>query len=156
MKHRLTIIFALLFALFLVACGGAAPEPAPDPAEEPAAEEVMEEEAMEEEMAEEEAMEEEVAPSIAEIAVADGNFTTLVAALDAAGLVETLSGEGAFTVFAPTDDALIFFGDRPPEWVIGVAQELSARPVSSTRDLIEHSVEAGLIELGERAVGLLA
>jgi uncharacterized surface protein with fasciclin (FAS1) repeats len=43
--------------------------------------------------------------SIAEIAVEDGNFTTLVAALDAAGLVETLSGEGEFTVFAPTDDA---------------------------------------------------
>jgi uncharacterized surface protein with fasciclin (FAS1) repeats len=34
-----------------------------------------------------------------------GNFTTLVAAIDAAGLRETLSGEGPFTVFAPTDDA---------------------------------------------------
>jgi transforming growth factor-beta-induced protein len=44
-------------------------------------------------------------PSIAEIAAADGRFTTLVTALDAAGLVETLSGEGSFTVFAPTDDA---------------------------------------------------
>ena len=43
--------------------------------------------------------------TIAEIAVADGNFTTLVAALDAAGLVETFAGEGDFTVFAPTDEA---------------------------------------------------
>lgn len=43
--------------------------------------------------------------SIAEIATADGRFNTLVAALGAAGLAETLSGEGSFTVFAPTDDA---------------------------------------------------
>ena len=43
--------------------------------------------------------------SIVEIAVADGRFTTLVAALQAADLVETLQGEGPFTVFAPTDDA---------------------------------------------------
>jgi transforming growth factor-beta-induced protein len=43
--------------------------------------------------------------TIVDIAVADGRFKTLVAALGAAGLVETLSGEGPFTVFAPTDDA---------------------------------------------------
>ncbi|NPV65730.1 MAG: fasciclin domain-containing protein [Anaerolineae bacterium] len=43
--------------------------------------------------------------TIVEIAVADGRFTTLVAAVQAAGLVDALSGEGPFTVFAPTDDA---------------------------------------------------
>ena len=43
--------------------------------------------------------------TIVDIAVADGRFTTLVAAVQAAGLAETLSGEGPFTVFAPTDDA---------------------------------------------------
>ena len=43
--------------------------------------------------------------TIVDIAVADGRFTTLVAAVQAAGLVETLQGEGPFTVFAPTDDA---------------------------------------------------
>lgn len=43
--------------------------------------------------------------TIVDIAVADGRFTTLVTALQAADLVETLSGEGPFTVFAPTDDA---------------------------------------------------
>ncbi len=43
--------------------------------------------------------------TIVDVAVADGRFTTLVAAVEAAGLVETLSGEGPFTVFAPTDDA---------------------------------------------------
>ncbi len=42
---------------------------------------------------------------IVDIAVADGRFTTLVAAVQAAGLVDTLKGEGPFTVFAPTDEA---------------------------------------------------
>ena len=38
-------------------------------------------------------------------AVGSGQFPTLVAALEAAGLVETLQGDGPFTVFAPTEDA---------------------------------------------------
>jgi uncharacterized surface protein with fasciclin (FAS1) repeats len=42
---------------------------------------------------------------IVDTAVAAGSFTTLAAALEAAGLVETLKGEGPFTVFAPTDAA---------------------------------------------------
>ncbi|MCC5862064.1 MAG: fasciclin domain-containing protein [Gammaproteobacteria bacterium] len=42
---------------------------------------------------------------IVETAVAAGAFETLVAAVQAAGLVETLQGEGPFTVFAPTDEA---------------------------------------------------
>lgn len=42
---------------------------------------------------------------IVDTAVADGRFTTLVAAVTAAGLVDTLKGEGPFTVFAPTDNA---------------------------------------------------
>ena len=42
---------------------------------------------------------------IVDTAVAAGTFTTLVAAVEAAGLVETLKGEGPFTVFAPTDEA---------------------------------------------------
>jgi len=43
--------------------------------------------------------------NIVETAVSAGNFTTLVAAVQAAGLVDTLSGPGPFTVFAPTDEA---------------------------------------------------
>ena len=43
--------------------------------------------------------------TIVDVAVGAGNFTTLVAAVTAAELVETLSGEGPFTVFAPTDEA---------------------------------------------------
>lgn len=43
--------------------------------------------------------------NIVDTAVAAGNFKTLTAALTAAGLVETVSGAGPFTVFAPTDAA---------------------------------------------------
>ncbi|WP_376694709.1 fasciclin domain-containing protein [Wenzhouxiangella sp. EGI_FJ10305] len=43
--------------------------------------------------------------NIVETAVAAGQFDTLVTAIKEAGLVETLSGEGPFTVFAPTDEA---------------------------------------------------
>ncbi len=42
---------------------------------------------------------------IVDTAVAAGSFSTLVAAVQAAGLVDTLKGEGPFTVFAPTDEA---------------------------------------------------
>lgn len=42
---------------------------------------------------------------IVDTAVTAGSFNTLVAALEAADLVETLRGEGPFTVFAPTDEA---------------------------------------------------
>lgn len=42
---------------------------------------------------------------IVDIALQSGNFTTLVRALQEAGLVEALKGPGPFTVFAPTDDA---------------------------------------------------
>ena len=44
-------------------------------------------------------------PTIVEVAVGNPDFSTLVAAVKAAGLVETLSGEGPFTVFAPTNAA---------------------------------------------------
>ncbi|MEQ8315559.1 MAG: fasciclin domain-containing protein [Gammaproteobacteria bacterium] len=45
------------------------------------------------------------AQDIVDTAVSAGQFNTLVAAVQAAGLVETLKGEGPFTVFAPTDEA---------------------------------------------------
>lgn len=49
--------------------------------------------------------------TIVDVAAGAGTFTTLVAAVKAAGLVDTLSGKGPFTVFAPTDDA---FAKLPP------------------------------------------
>ena len=54
---------------------------------------------------------------IVDTAVSAGSFQTLVAAVQAAGLVETLKGEGPFTVFAPTDEA---FGKLPA----GTVEEL--------------------------------
>ncbi|HLK68439.1 MAG TPA: fasciclin domain-containing protein [Bryobacteraceae bacterium] len=51
------------------------------------------------------------AQDIVGTAVAAGSFKTLVAALQAAGLVDTLKGAGPFTVFAPTDEA---FAKLPP------------------------------------------
>jgi uncharacterized surface protein with fasciclin (FAS1) repeats len=60
-------------------------------------------------------------PNIVEVAVADGRFTTLVAAVTAAQLVDTLSGPGPFTVFAPTDDA---FAALPEGTVEGLLKDI--------------------------------
>lgn len=89
-------------ALTLSGCAAAEEEAAPE------VEEVVEEPTeMEEPM--EETMEEPAEPegpgTIVDVAVGAGSFTTLVAAVEAAGLVETLQGDGPFTVFAPTDEA---------------------------------------------------
>jgi len=50
-------------------------------------------------------------PTIVEIAAGNPDFSTLVAALQAADLVDALSGDGPFTVFAPTNEA---FTQLPP------------------------------------------
>ena len=50
-------------------------------------------------------------PNIVETAIAAGSFNTLVAAVQATGLDATLSGEGPFTVFAPTDAAFALLGE---------------------------------------------
>ena len=55
------------------------------------------------------------AKDIVDTAVAAGSFSTLVAAVEAAGLVETLKSEGPFTVFAPTDDAFAALPEGPVE-----------------------------------------
>ncbi|MEQ9811141.1 MAG: fasciclin domain-containing protein [Azospirillaceae bacterium] len=54
---------------------------------------------------------------IVDTAIAAGDFDTLVTAVQAAGLVETLKGDGPFTVFAPTDAA---FAALPPEMLNGL------------------------------------
>jgi transforming growth factor-beta-induced protein len=60
-------------------------------------------------------------PDIVDIAVQDGRFETLVAAVKAADLVGTLKSEGPFTVFAPTDDA---FGKLPEGTVDALLQDI--------------------------------
>jgi uncharacterized surface protein with fasciclin (FAS1) repeats len=84
--------------------------------------------------------------SIAEIAVEDGRFTTLVAALEAAGLVETLSGEGEFTVFAPVDDAFAAL----PE---GTVESLLQDPQGALSNVLLYHVVDGTVKADD-VVGL--
>jgi len=72
-------------------------------------------------------------PTIVDIAVQTEGFSTLVAAVKAAGLVEVLQSDGPFTVFAPTDDA---FAKLPP----GTIQTLVQNPPQLGRILKYHVV----------------
>jgi len=67
--------------------------------------------------------------TVVDVAVASGSFPTLVAAVQAAGLVETLSGDGPFTVLAPTEDAfadLLAMLGMPAEAVLGNVELLTS------------------------------
>ena len=66
------------------------------------------------------------AGTIAEIAAEAGTFTTLTAALDAAGLVETLNGPGPFTVFAPNDSAFAKLPAGTVEGLLADAPQLTS------------------------------
>ena len=72
-------------------------------------------------------------PDIVDVAVSNGSFTTLVAAVQAAGLVDTLKGDGPFTVFAPTDAA---FAKLPA----GTVEHLLANPDELRQVLLYHVV----------------
>ncbi|MBT8506873.1 hypothetical protein AZH53_00315 [Methanomicrobiaceae archaeon CYW5] len=74
--------------------------------------------------------------TIIETAQDAGSFTTLIAAVEAAGLTGTLSGEGPFTVFAPTDDAV----DKLPE---GTVATLLGDPEGDLKDILLYHVVAG-------------
>ena len=63
---------------------------------------------------------------IVDTAIAAGSFSTLVTAVKAAGLVETLKGAGPFTVFAPTDDAFKKLPAGTLEAVLADKAKLSA------------------------------
>jgi transforming growth factor-beta-induced protein len=97
MKLVTTILSVLLIAVFALAACAPAATPAPAPTMAPKPTDMPAPTAT-------------TAPApkqmdIVDTAVADGRFKTLVAAVQAAGLVDTLKGAGPFTVFAPTDDA---------------------------------------------------
>lgn len=97
-----TASFAALagaLALTLAACGDDGNDTAAETAAEMSAD-------TSDEMSDDTGGETAEAPgTIVDVAASTDGFATLVAAVQAAGLVETLSGEGPFTVFAPTDDA---------------------------------------------------
>jgi uncharacterized surface protein with fasciclin (FAS1) repeats len=76
--------------------------------------------------------------NIVQTAVDAGSFTTLAAALQAAGLVETLQGQGPFTVFAPTDAA---FAKLPAGTV-----EALLKDIPRLRQILTYHVVAGKVE----------
>ncbi len=122
--NKLVLSLMVVFALALGAC---APQATPAPqATEPPAPMATEESAPMPEPT-------EAPQTIVDIAVANGSFTTLVAAVQAAGLVDTLKSEGPFTVFAPTDDA---FAKLPA----GTLDELLANPEELKNILLYHVV----------------
>lgn len=76
-------------------------------------------------------------PTIVGVAVGNENFSTLVAAVKAAGLVDTLNGDGPFTVFAPTNDA---FGKLPEGTV---AELLKPESKATLTAVLTYHVVAG-------------
>ena len=106
--------FFLVLALVAAACGG-------DDADDTTTTEAAAEEAAD-------------STSVVDIAIENGGFTTLVAAIEAAGLVETLEGDGPFTVLAPTNAAF----DSAFEALGITAEELLADTDTLTKILTYH------------------
>ena len=63
---------------------------------------------------------------IVDTAAESGTFTTLLAAAEAAGLVDTLKGDGPFTVFAPTDEAFAALPEGTVEGLLADPEALAA------------------------------
>lgn len=76
---------------------------------------------------------------IVDTAVSAGSFNTLVAAVKAAGLVDTLKGPGPFTVFAPTDEA---FGKLPAGTVDSLLKDIPQLTKILTYHVVSGKVKA--------------
>lgn len=87
-------------------------------------------------------------PDIVDIAVGAGSFSTLVTAVQAAGLVETLKSPGPFTVFAPTDAA---FAKLPPGTITTLVQNIP----QLTRILCFHVVPGKLMQADLAKLGIV-
>jgi uncharacterized surface protein with fasciclin (FAS1) repeats len=96
---KLNYVFAFGLIFTFLACGGG------ESKTEETDENSMEEAVSETSSAVEEIVEEEATPDIVALAMDTETLSTLVAAVKAGGLVETLQGDGPFTVFAPTNEA---------------------------------------------------
>jgi len=130
-KYAAVLLFGAIFAV-LAACTSDDPEPTTTPTPTSTPVPAQEESA-------------EVAKTIVDIAVEDGRFETLVTALQAAGLVDTLAGDGPFTVFAPTDDAF----DALPEGTVASLLE----DIPSLTEVLTYHVVAGEVMAAD-VVGL--
>jgi len=126
MPKSMTWLFAVLFAFLLVSAGCSS-----DDVQNPTA--------ARDSIANE-------SGTIVDVAVGAGSFTTLVAAVTEAGLVDTLSGEGPFTVFAPTDDAFA----AALEALGLTAEELLASP--DLGDILTYHVVAGEVDAATATV----
>lgn len=86
--------------------------------------------------------------NIVETAAEAGTFTTLLAAAEAAGLVETLSGEGPLTVFAPTDEAFAALPEGTVEGLLADTEALTA--------VLTYHVVAGAVMSTDLSDGMTA
>jgi len=98
-----------------------------------------------------EAMEEAEVGTIVDVAVANGSFTTLVAAVQAADLVDTLSGDGPFTVFAPTDDAFAAALDA-----LGMTADELLADTDTLATILTYHVVAGEVASTDLSDGMTA
>ena len=85
---------------------------------------------------------------IVDTAVAADDFTTLVAAVEAAGLVETLKGDGPFTVFAPTDEAFAALPEGTLESLLENTDALTG--------ILTYHVVPGAVMSGDLSDGMMA
>ena len=127
MKILKLLSIVALSAIFLSACGEKKKEKTEEIMEE--ATEVVEE-----------AMEEVTTPNIVEVAAGNEAFSTLVTAVTAADLAGTLSGEGPFTVFAPTNDAFA----KLPEGTVASLLEPGSK--DALTGILTYHVVAGKFE----------
>ena len=159
-RLRLGVLSLSALALF-AACGT---DDTDDPAvdddaavEDPVDDEMADDEMADDEMADDEMADDEMADEVpaAEvdvvgIAQGDPDFSTLVLALEEADLVETLQGEGPFTVFAPTNDAF--------ETLLGeldiTAEELLAQP--DLGQILTYHVVSGNVMAADLTDGMTA
>jgi transforming growth factor-beta-induced protein len=138
---RLTILLVPALALAVGACSSTAATPSPEAATPSPAAATPEAPAT----ASPEPSEAAMAKDIVATATEAGSFGTLLSAATAAGLVETLQGEGPFTVFAPTDEAFAAL----PE---GTLDSLLADPEALKQVLLYHVVSGKVT--ADQVVGL--
>ena len=80
--------------------------------------------------------------TIVDLAVGNPDFSTLVAALKAAGLVETLQGSGPFTVFAPTNAA---FAKIPAATLTGLLADVPALKAVLLRHVVPANIPVSVL-----------
>lgn len=141
-RSKLFRLLALLFAgaLVLAACSD-------DDGDDESSETT--EEATETTEAAEEAGEADGGETIVDLAVGNEDLSTLVTAVEEAGLVETLSGEGPYTVFAPTNEAF----EALPE---GTLDDLLADPEGALTDVLTYHVVEGEVLSSDLTTGPVA